>query len=57
MDYETLRHFADSWALLVLFAIFLFVVVFIFRRGSSERYRDAASIPLKDSRPDERSEP
>lgn len=57
MDYETLRHFADSWALLALFVIFLFVVVFVFRRGSGQRYRDAANIPLQDSTPDERSEP
>ena len=49
--YEPLRQFADSWGLLALTLVFLFVVVFVFRRGSTARYRDAASIPLRDDRP------
>ena len=48
-DYETLRHFADSWALLSLFAIFVGVCLFVFRRGSSQTYREAADIPLRDA--------
>lgn len=51
MDYQTLRTFADSWGLLALFAIFLFVIVYVFRRGSGKRYRDAAAIPLRDDKP------
>jgi cytochrome c oxidase cbb3-type subunit 4 len=51
MDYDQFRHFADSWGLLYLFAIFLFVVAFIFRPGSDRIYRDAANIPLDDEGP------
>lgn len=45
--YETLRHFADSWALLALTLIFLGVVVWVFRPGSRKTYRDQADIPFK----------
>ena len=51
MDYEQFRHFSDSWGLLYLFSIFVFVVIFIFRPGSKEIYRDAARIPLDDTPP------
>ncbi len=46
--YDTMRHFADSWALLALFLIFILVVAFVFRTGSSEQYKHAARIPLDD---------
>ena len=49
--YEPLRQFADSWGLLALTLIFLFVVAFVFRRGSTKRYEEAASIPLRDDTP------
>lgn len=45
MDYETMRHFADSWGLLFLVLVFLGAVVWAFRPGSS--YRDHAEIPFK----------
>jgi cytochrome c oxidase cbb3-type subunit 4 len=48
MDYETLRHFADSWGLLILAVLFVGIIVFIFRKGSTKRYREAAEIPLRD---------
>jgi len=48
MDYETLRHFADTWGLLALFVIFLFVIGFVFRRGSKKKYEESARIPLKE---------
>lgn len=48
MDYETLRQFADSWALLVLFVFFIGVVIFTFRPGSRKSAEDAANIPLKE---------
>ena len=44
--YETMRHFADSWGLLAL--VFLFVVAFVFRKGSRTQYGHAARIPLDD---------
>lgn len=51
MDYNTLREFADSWALLALFAFFVGVVLFVFRPGSRKKARDAAQIPLNDESP------
>jgi cytochrome c oxidase cbb3-type subunit 4 len=48
MDYETFRHFADSWGLVYLFAVFIAVIVFVFRPGAQRKYDDAARIPLKE---------
>ncbi len=49
MEYETLRHMADSWGLVFLTSVFVFVVLFSFRRGTRQKYRDAANIPLRDA--------
>jgi cytochrome c oxidase cbb3-type subunit 4 len=49
-DYDTMRHFADSWGLVFMLAVFLAVVVWVFRRGSNKHYRDAARIPLDDDK-------
>lgn len=46
--YETMRHFADSWGLLALTLVFVFVVAFVFRTGSRSKYDHAARIPLED---------
>ena len=48
MDYETLRHFADSWGLVYMMAIFLVVLAFIFRPKAKVMARDAALIPFRD---------
>ena len=48
MDYNEFRHFADSWGLLYLFAVFIAVIAFVFRPGSRRRYEEAARIPLKE---------
>ncbi|WP_439273750.1 CcoQ/FixQ family Cbb3-type cytochrome c oxidase assembly chaperone [Pseudochrobactrum sp. HB0163] len=48
MDYNTLRHFADSWGLLGMFLFFLFVVFFTFRPGSKQKAEDAQAILFKD---------
>lgn len=48
MDYEKLRHFADSWGLLYLTIVFILVVLFVFRPGSKQKYDEAARIPLKE---------
>jgi cytochrome c oxidase cbb3-type subunit 4 len=45
--YETLRHFADSWALLALTLVFLALFVWVFRPGSRRRYQSQADIPFK----------
>ena len=46
MDYDTLRHFADSWGLLFLTLFFIGVVLFAFRPGSRRQAEEAAQIPL-----------
>ena len=45
--YETLRHFADSWALLALALVFLAVLLWVFRPGSRRNYQNQAEIPFK----------
>ncbi|ANC50509.1 cb-type cytochrome c oxidase subunit IV [Aurantiacibacter atlanticus] len=46
--YETLRHFADSWGLLVMVILFAGLVAWPFRPGSKKRNRDAADLIFKD---------
>jgi cytochrome c oxidase cbb3-type subunit 4 len=41
--YDTLRHFADSWMLLVLVLVFLGVIVWAFRPGSRKDQDEAAT--------------
>lgn len=41
--YESLRHLADSYALIVTFALFLLLCLWPFRPGAKERNRDAAT--------------
>lgn len=48
MHYENLRHFADSWGLVYLFAFFVLVIFFTFRPGSRKPSEDAAMIPFKE---------
>ena len=49
--YDMLRHFADSWGLLYMLAIFLAVVVMMVLPGAGARAREAARIPLADDTP------
>ncbi len=42
--YESLRHFADSWVLLVLTAIFVGVILYAFRPGSRPVQHEAATV-------------
>ncbi len=51
MDYDTLRHFADSWGLLFLLVVFVAAVGWVFRPGAS--YDAHADIPFRN---DDRSE-
>jgi cytochrome c oxidase cbb3-type subunit 4 len=53
MSYESLRHFADSWGLVYLFAVFLAVGAFMLRPGARDSARRAALIPLRN---DDRSD-
>ena len=48
MDYNDMRHFADSWGLLALFVFFVGVVIFAFRPGNRDHTDDAANIPFKE---------
>ena len=45
--YSLFREFADSWALLALFAIFVGVVIWAFRPGSRQVHDDVANIPFR----------
>ena len=47
MGYEELRHFADSWGLLLLTLVFVSAILWALRPGARERYRDQAEIPFK----------
>ena len=52
MDYTFLRHMADSWGLVAMFAFFIGAALFAFRPGSKCHYEDAARIPLKNDSED-----
>ena len=49
--YDLLRHFADSWGLVYMMAIFLAVVFFVVRPGAKGHAEAAARIPLDDALP------
>lgn len=50
--YTLLRHFADSWALVLLTAVFLGVIVWAMRPGSRPLHDEAArSIFRDDTKP------
>ncbi len=51
LHYDMLRHFADSWGLLYMMAIFLVVVFLIVRPGAKGRALEAAQIPFDDDTP------
>ena len=45
--YELLRDIADSWFLLFLFSFFVGCVIWAFRPGSTEAYKDTVNIPFR----------
>lgn len=47
MDYETARELAGTWGLVLLFAAFVLIVIWVFRPGSKKKYERDAEIPLK----------
>ena len=49
--YDAMRHFADSWGLVYMMAIFFAVVFFIVKPGARDNARAAARIPLDDAHP------
>ncbi len=48
--YDFLRTMADSWALLLLFVIFLGVVLWAWRPGSRALHKDIANIPFRNEK-------
>jgi len=46
--YELLRHIADSWALLVMFLIFVVLAGWSFLPGGREKSEQAANMIFKD---------
>lgn len=46
--YETLRHFADSYGLAILLAVFVILCAWPFRRGSKAHNQAAANSIFKD---------
>jgi cytochrome c oxidase cbb3-type subunit 4 len=42
--YSTLRTFADSWALVLIFLFFVAIVVWVFRPGARKTYEDTANM-------------
>ncbi len=45
--YSLMREFADSWGMLGIFAVFVFVVFWAFRPGSRKVHDDIANIPFR----------
>jgi cytochrome c oxidase cbb3-type subunit IV len=47
-EYQSLRTFADSWGLLFMLLVFLFVLFRAFRPSARSQHQDAANIPFKE---------
>ncbi|MEE1877084.1 cbb3-type cytochrome oxidase subunit 3 [Altererythrobacter litoralis] len=47
-DYNTWRHFADSYGLLTMMVLFLVLCAWLFRPGAKHRNDEAAHSILKD---------
>ena len=47
MDYNTLRHFADSWGLLFLVLVFVSAVGWALRPSARALHKDASLIPFR----------
>ena len=48
MNYDALRHFADSWGLLGMTITFLAFVGWTFRRGAHRDHHAAATMIFRD---------
>lgn len=46
--YESMRHFADSWAMLAMLVFFAAVILMVFLPGARRRAQEAAQIPLRE---------
>lgn len=50
MNYNELRHLADSWGLVMLGMMFLGLIGWTFRKGAAERMDEAAHSIFKPDR-------
>lgn len=48
MNYETARHLADSWGLLLTMVLFLGLVGWTFRKGASRAHDEAANMIFRE---------
>ncbi|HPU15143.1 MAG TPA: cbb3-type cytochrome c oxidase subunit 3 [Polymorphobacter sp.] len=48
LEYEALRHFADSWGLVFMGVLFLAFVGWTFRKGSGQHHDRAANMIFED---------
>ena len=48
MSYDAMRHFADSWGLVMMTVLFLTFVGWTFRKGASDHHDSAANMIFKD---------
>jgi cytochrome c oxidase cbb3-type subunit IV len=48
IDYHVMRTFADSWGLLFMFMVFVFVLIRALRPSAKKSHEDAANIPFKE---------
>jgi cytochrome c oxidase cbb3-type subunit IV len=48
MNYDSLRHFADSWGLVMMAALYVIFVGWTFRKGASDHNDQAANMIFKD---------
>lgn len=44
MNYDALRHFADSYGLIFLGVLFVVLIGWTFRKGAKRKYRRAATM-------------
>jgi len=44
VEYEALRHFADSWGLVFMGVLFVVFVGWTFRKGASDRHDKCANM-------------
>lgn len=52
MDYDALRHFADSWGLVFLTLCFLFLCGWALRPHARDHYQDAANMIFDEDKED-----
>lgn len=48
MTYDSLRHFADSWGLVMMAVLYLGLVGWTFRKGAKKHNDQAANMIFKD---------